>query len=417
MRRHGVQAGSWLKQNSFRPVNNLGSARGTPQPLPSAPPQLSALEVEAIGLWDGRVMQPTRVGEVNRRTAQDDHVWRSAHQDEEMLRARLMNLQLHDAAKSESQRRGQKQDKREQREQHVHQEEHSKLLLPSCPPAAERPPTAPTVTTLQSLGLRHGSRVEVSLAGTHGELAWRRATVHLEGAADSGGERVDTMCFLVYDDRQTAGASEERMTSFCVRPGACLDLETSTVQTMSWRHCEDVCEDAKEPPPTTCDRLVPSSCDEQEQAGSRAATLPLEPSFDRPSTTHERERRKSYELKRLMAELAQMAAKAERAEAKLAEGEETHKAKAFAEQEARSRTVAAAQPDTPSEFICPITQEVMLDPVSTVDGHTYERGAIKRWLSRKRTSPLTGAPLKSTALVPNIALRKLIEEHQQGVTA
>ena len=185
---------------------------------------------------------------------------------------------------------------------------------------------------------------------------------------------------------------------------------------MSWRHCEDACEDAKEPPTTTCDRLVPSSCDEQEQAGSRAATLPLEPSFDRPST-HERERRKSYELKRLMAELAQMAAKAERAEAKLAEGEETHKAKAFAEQEAKSRTVAAAQPDTPSEFICPITQEVMLDPVSTVDGHTYERGAIKRWLSRKRTSPLTGAPLKSTALVPNIALRKLIEEHQQGVTA
>ena len=56
----------------------------------------------------------------------------------------------------------------------------------------------------------------------------------------------------------------------------------------------------------------------------------------------------------------------------------------------------------------------MCDPVSTADGHTYERAAIKRWLSKgKRTSPLTGAVLESTALIPNHALRKLIEEHKK----
>ena len=56
----------------------------------------------------------------------------------------------------------------------------------------------------------------------------------------------------------------------------------------------------------------------------------------------------------------------------------------------------------------------MSDPVATVDGQTYERAAIARWLAQKRTSPLTGATLKSIALIPNHALRKLIEENWRG---
>jgi hypothetical protein len=53
----------------------------------------------------------------------------------------------------------------------------------------------------------------------------------------------------------------------------------------------------------------------------------------------------------------------------------------------------------------------MRDPVSTVDGHAYERVAIARWLAQKRTSPLTGAWLPSTQLIPNHSLRKLIGEY------
>jgi chromatin remodeling complex protein RSC6 len=71
----------------------------------------------------------------------------------------------------------------------------------------------------------------------------------------------------------------------------------------------------------------------------------------------------------------------------------------------------------PSEFLCPITQEVMSDPVSTADGHTYERAAIRRWLSRKRTSPLTGSDLRTKDLIPNHALRKLIQEWRSGAVA
>ena len=65
----------------------------------------------------------------------------------------------------------------------------------------------------------------------------------------------------------------------------------------------------------------------------------------------------------------------------------------------------------PAEFICPITQEVMSDPVSTADGQTYEREAIARWLKRKKTSPLTGMTLESSILIPNHSLRKLIQEN------
>ena len=32
------------------------------------------------------------------------------------------------------------------------------------------------------------------------------------------------------------------------------------------------------------------------------------------------------------------------------------------------------------EFLCPIFQTIMIDPVLTDDGHTYEREAIEKWL-------------------------------------
>ena len=67
----------------------------------------------------------------------------------------------------------------------------------------------------------------------------------------------------------------------------------------------------------------------------------------------------------------------------------------------RARRVAPP----PVEFLCPITQEMMVDPVFTTDGHTYEKAAIQRWLTHKRTSPLTGALLSSNNLIPNQCAR------------
>jgi hypothetical protein len=62
-------------------------------------------------------------------------------------------------------------------------------------------------------------------------------------------------------------------------------------------------------------------------------------------------------------------------------------------------------------FQCPLTMEVMRDPVFTADGKTYERTGIQKWFAKgNSTSPLTGAELPTTNLTPNIALRTAIRE-------
>jgi Mg-chelatase subunit ChlD len=62
-------------------------------------------------------------------------------------------------------------------------------------------------------------------------------------------------------------------------------------------------------------------------------------------------------------------------------------------------------------FLCPITQSTMTDPVIGSDGITYERAAIEAWFATgKNTSPMTRQPMASTSLVPNYALKAMIEE-------
>ena len=71
----------------------------------------------------------------------------------------------------------------------------------------------------------------------------------------------------------------------------------------------------------------------------------------------------------------------------------------------------------PDEYICPITSEIMTDPVSTSDGFTYERAAITEWLRTKDTSPKTGAKLESKALIPNHTLRSVIRAFAEAGAA
>jgi len=52
----------------------------------------------------------------------------------------------------------------------------------------------------------------------------------------------------------------------------------------------------------------------------------------------------------------------------------------------------------------------MRDPVTTADGHSYERAAIEMWLRTHDTSPQTNMALEHTNLVPAIALRQAIEQ-------
>lgn len=66
----------------------------------------------------------------------------------------------------------------------------------------------------------------------------------------------------------------------------------------------------------------------------------------------------------------------------------------------------------PASFRCPITQEIMQNPVTTVDGHSYEKEQIRGWFQRgMQTSPLTNLPLASLQLVENMALKQAIDEY------
>jgi hypothetical protein len=57
---------------------------------------------------------------------------------------------------------------------------------------------------------------------------------------------------------------------------------------------------------------------------------------------------------------------------------------------------------------------MMQDPVSTIDGHTYERRSIEQWFAAGHiTSPKTGVLLPSTTLIPAHALRDAIEEYEE----
>lgn len=62
-------------------------------------------------------------------------------------------------------------------------------------------------------------------------------------------------------------------------------------------------------------------------------------------------------------------------------------------------------------MICPISNSILMDPVTCLDGHSYERAAIDSWLSSGHvTSPVTGLPLASNALIPNHNLRRAIDD-------
>ncbi|CAJ1049509.1 WD repeat%2C SAM and U-box domain-containing protein 1 isoform X2 [Xyrichtys novacula] len=75
-------------------------------------------------------------------------------------------------------------------------------------------------------------------------------------------------------------------------------------------------------------------------------------------------------------------------------------------EELKSDSVCSGIPD---EFLCPITRELMREPVIAADGFSYEREAIESWINTKnRSSPMTNLPLLTTLLTPNHTLKMAI---------
>ncbi|CAI7828455.1 unnamed protein product [Closterium sp. NIES-54] len=86
---------------------------------------------------------------------------------------------------------------------------------------------------------------------------------------------------------------------------------------------------------------------------------------------------------------------------------------AQAEEEARKAPSRRPMGEAPSVLFCPITQEMMVNPVLAADGHTYEQEAIKSWLETSDMSPMTNQKLPSKDLVANHAVRSMILDWRQ----
>lgn len=72
--------------------------------------------------------------------------------------------------------------------------------------------------------------------------------------------------------------------------------------------------------------------------------------------------------------------------------------------------------DFPQHFRCPISMELMKDPVTISTGVTYERKNVEKWFYtyKKKTCPATMQAIHSFDMTPNHTLKRLILAWQNG---
>jgi len=88
---------------------------------------------------------------------------------------------------------------------------------------------------------------------------------------------------------------------------------------------------------------------------------------------------------------------------------------ALAETEAVVKRYRQAIDDVADEYVCPITAELPIDPVTAEDGRCYERHAIEEWFAKAPNqfqgqvkSPVTNAPM-GKRLVPAVQVRNTLK--------
>ena len=76
----------------------------------------------------------------------------------------------------------------------------------------------------------------------------------------------------------------------------------------------------------------------------------------------------------------------------------------------RDALAAAYGEDLAERLTCPITGELMHDPVVAADGVVYDRPAIEAWLEGHDTSPRTGGQLEHCRVESDVSIRAEVEE-------
>lgn len=69
--------------------------------------------------------------------------------------------------------------------------------------------------------------------------------------------------------------------------------------------------------------------------------------------------------------------------------------------------------EVPKSFICPISKNIMSEPVQDPEGNIYEKSEIIKWLKQIQISPITNNYLSDTQLIPNRALKDAIDDFKK----
>ena len=81
---------------------------------------------------------------------------------------------------------------------------------------------------------------------------------------------------------------------------------------------------------------------------------------------------------------------------------------------AQAASETATDGEVPEEFLDPLLQTVMRDPVILPDSHiTIERSTIERHLLGSKTDPFNRSPLTLEALKPDVELKARIQQWQR----
>lgn len=66
----------------------------------------------------------------------------------------------------------------------------------------------------------------------------------------------------------------------------------------------------------------------------------------------------------------------------------------------------------PDHLICPITTNLLEDPVIAPSGYTYEREDLRNWVDNNGVDPFTREPLSMNQVIPNRALQEAVKHYK-----
>jgi hypothetical protein len=90
--------------------------------------------------------------------------------------------------------------------------------------------------------------------------------------------------------------------------------------------------------------------------------------------------------------------------------------KLYEDYENACTTLGITPKPIPEHYICPLSLQIMIEPVSADSFNSYENAFILQWLLTKTSDPLTRNPINASMFVTNTSLKNAINEFRNELT-